>query len=636
MTKYLKKIEIFIPFYKKGNPNNYITMSTTMSTTINLTQNKIIKKKIKIKKKKYVLRTRLQVPYGEKEKIKIKKKKYVLRTRLQVPYGEKEKIKIKKRTQSLQLEIEAEEDEKFKTYPNQQPCAEEILNYFLNAYIIAVFVFALTQSGKTGVLLALIKLWCESKKGKLLLPRENIYIITGLSSKDWIRQTKSRFPDCLEKNIFHRGQLKKFKKHIQNKKNCLILIDEPQIAAKSGQTISKTFQELGWMNTAYLLKNDIKIVEVTATPDGVGIDVADQWPNTNYKIIKMNPGDGYTSIFNLHDSERVKQYEDLVNCIDKKNQKYDDKKSCKNINELKLDIDNFPEPKYHFIRIYTQHGEKTKENLQKIMDTSEYDYKEFDAKTTKGDWNVGPPDERDYRVNINKDLLAIKPKKHTLILVKEMLRCAQTLEKKHIGIMYERRVAKDNDSAQIQGLAGRITGYGVPDDIIVFTNIDTIHRYKKIYEADGDLKKAGVTWNSTTTKNKNGVAVPRKVTFMGEISPGKKRTVFDLKTQRYLRRKFNSFKEADDFKLEKFGSRFSKKDFDARKKDKNGRIKNSVRGKWKIINKGDIDYSYGLETGDSSNARLWVTYDGNDTVPTFVVVWKSESSSDAEEKQKNI
>ena len=204
-------------------------MSTTMSTTtIKLTQNKIFKKKIKTKKKKYVIKTRLQVPYSEKET-----------------------IKIKKRTKCLKLEIEAEEDEKFKTYPNQQKCAEEILNSFIIPYIIAVFVFALTQSGKTGVLLALIKLWCESQEGKLLLPRENIYIITGLSSTDWLSQTKSRFPECLEKNIFHRGQLKKFKKHIQGKKNCLILIDEPQIAAKSGQTISKTFKELGWMNTAY-------------------------------------------------------------------------------------------------------------------------------------------------------------------------------------------------------------------------------------------------------------------------------------------------------------------------------------------------------------------------------------------------
>jgi hypothetical protein len=583
-------------------------------STIKFTQNKIIKKKIKIKKKKYVIKTRLQVHYGEKEK-----------------------IKIKKRTQALQLVIEAEEDEKFKTYINQQKCAEEILNSFIIPYIIAVFVFALTQSGKTGVLLALIKLWCESQEGKLLLPRENIYIITGLSSKDWLRQTKSRFPECMEKNIFHRGQLKKFKKHIQGKKNCLILMDEIQIAAKSGQTISKTFKELGWLNTVYLLKNDIKIVEVTATPDGVGIDMANQWPNTNYKIIKMDPGVGYTSIFTLYKSGRVKQYEDLVNCTDKKNEIYDDETSYKNINVLKIAIDNFTESRYHFIRVNTRYGEKTKENLQKIMDPIKYDYKDYDSKIKKSDWNVGPPDERNDRVNINKDLLAIKPKKHTLILVKEMLRCAQTLEKKHIGIMYERRVTKDNDSAQIQGLPGRIPGYGVPDDIIVFTNLDTINRYKKIYEADGDLKKAGVTWNSSTTKNKNGVSVPRKVTFMGEMSPVKKEKE-EQEEIKYEFAEFTSWEDANEFKFEKFKSRFNEKMFEKRwREGKNGeaikpaeapdgKIMNNIRGTWKIINRGDTsDFNYGLK-GAGGDGRLLVTYDGDGKVPTFVVVWKKESS----------
>lgn len=552
--------------------------------------------------------------------IKIKNKKYVIKTRLQVNYSEKETIKIKKRTKSLKLEIEAEEDEKFKTYINQQKCAEEILNSFIIPYIIAVFVFALTQSGKTGVLLALIKLWCESQEGKLLLPRENIYIITGLSSTDWLSQTKSRFPECMEKNIFHRGQLKKFKKHIQNKKNCLILIDEPQIAAKSGQTISKTFKELGWMNTAYLLKNDIKIVEVTATPDGVGIDVADQWPNTNYNIIKMEPGDGYTSIFTLYKSGRVKQYEDLVNCTDKKNEIYNDETSYKNINVLKLAIDNFPEPRYHFIRVNTRCAGKTKENLQKIMDPNEYDYKDYDSKIKKSDWNVGPSDESNDRVNINNDLLEIKPEKHTLILVKEMLRCAHTLKKEHIGVMYERAVKQDNDSAQIQGLPGRVTGYGVPDDIIVFTNLDTIVRYEKIYEADGDLKKAGVTWNSTTTKNRNGIAVPRKPTFMGELSPAFKRK--DTEERKYEFREFRNFYEANQFKLMKFGRKFSKERFNKREKDERGRIKNNIRGEWKIINRGDeSDFNYGVSGAGASGAgiRLLVAYDGDE--PTFVVIY---------------
>ena len=258
------------------------------------------------------------------------------------------------------------------------------------------------------------------------------------------------------------------------------------------------------------------------------------------------------------------------------------------------------------------------------MDPIKYDYNDYDSKIKKSDWNVGPSDESNDRVNINNDLLAIKPEKHTLILVKEMLRCAHTLKKEHIGVMYERAVTKDNDSAQIQGLPGRVTGYGVPDDIIVFTNLGTIDRYNKIYEADGDLKKAGVTWNSTTTKNKNGIVVPRKPTFMGELSPAFKRK--DTEERKYDFSSFNTWYDANQFKLRTFGKKFLKERFNNRKKDEHGRIMNHIRGPWKIINRGDTsDFNCGLKEA-GGDARLLVTYDGDEKVPMFVVVWKKKSS----------
>ena len=63
----------------------------------------------------------------------------------------------------------------------------------------------------------------------------NIYVITGLSSNEWKKQTKERLPQILENNIFHRNQLKEFMESIKDKKNILVLMDEVQIWNKNKQ-----------------------------------------------------------------------------------------------------------------------------------------------------------------------------------------------------------------------------------------------------------------------------------------------------------------------------------------------------------------------------------------------------------------
>jgi hypothetical protein len=429
-------------------------------------------------------------------------------------------------------------------HPPQTNTAEEIFNLFMIPYIVAVLVFALTQSGKTGLMIAIIKLWAEKcKNGDTHIEMENIYIITGLSSKDWKEQTLERMPGFLKENIFHRGGLNRkknsFWKAIKGKKNCLILIDEVQIAS-TGKTIKKAFEKCGILDKNYCFKHDIKIVEVTATPDGIGIDLAKDvseggWPKRNYRYLSMPADEGHTSHFTYlatldpGKQTRLYQYRDLVNYKMKNGRgTYDDAKSEQNIREIKqtyhTHFDN--QPKYILIRVNTQHGAKTEENLKKVFLESECNYLEYNAKIKKRDWPQwnGPDDEADFKVDINKDLLDIEPKKLTIVLVKDMLRAAKTLTKHHIGIVYERAAKRDNDSAQIQGLPGRVTGYNVPDHIVVFTNIKTIRNYKKIYEADGNIAEANVPWNSTSSKtNSKGEVAAKGKTWHAAMSKRKRK-----------------------------------------------------------------------------------------------------------------
>ena len=88
----------------------------------------------------------------------------------------------------------------------------------------------MTQTGKTGCMTALINHYILSNT----IPKDNIYIITGLSDIEWKKDTKNRMPDTINSRVFHRANLPKtFLKDI--KTSTLIMMDEIQIACDCTQ-----------------------------------------------------------------------------------------------------------------------------------------------------------------------------------------------------------------------------------------------------------------------------------------------------------------------------------------------------------------------------------------------------------------
>jgi len=84
-----------------------------------------------------------------------------------------------------------------------------------------------------------------------------------------------------------------------------------------------------------------------------------------------------------------------------------------------------------------------------------------------------------------------------------MLRCAKTLKKQHIGILYERYSRNPDDTTIIQGLVGRNTCYDNNGISICYTNIDSIIRYETLWQSNFENKT--IKWNSKTTKYVNGI-----------------------------------------------------------------------------------------------------------------------------------
>ena len=369
-------------------------------------------------------------------------------------------------------------------FENQEMIGSQVVTHLNNRKIINIMVVSKTQSGKTGSMCSTIKKYLEDSSN--LIPIENIYIITGLSSCEWKEQTKERMPESIQSRVFHRCQLPStFAKEIKDKHNILIMMDEIQVAAKKGQTIHNSFKNAGLLNKSKLYENDIKIIEYTATPDGTIYDLM-KWNDASTKIL-ADVGDGYVSSYNLLEMGRVKQFKDICG-YDKKTGEVDEA-VFENIQEIKNDIITFDNPRYHIIR--TKNGleqDLTIKNFKQIFNIDSYNFIKYDGES--------------YIVDINKTLIN-QPEKHTFIFIKEMLRCAKTLNKGYIGILYDRYNKNPGDSTIIQGLVGRDTGYDNNGTSICYTNKDSIVKYEKLWNSE--FEDNTIKWISGTTKSINGI-----------------------------------------------------------------------------------------------------------------------------------
>ena len=392
---------------------------------------------------------------------------YENRTRREIGYNERELKDINIDKEILLLQIKKKSNnQKNIIYENQKRCAKLICKEFKKKKIINALVYGKTQTGKTGCMTALIKYFVSKNN----IPIDNIYIITGLSDVAWKKDTKDRMPTSINDRVYHRANLPKtFVKDVRSKENLLIIMDEIQYACKEEQTLNKIFKECGFYDLDNLLDNDIKLVQFSATPDGNINDIGD-WKDFSCKL-KLEPGENYVGSKDLLNFDRVKQFKDLT--------------IIENVIELLQLIKIFKNPMYHLIRVPSKAGSKQQtviENFKSIF-KDKYIYNTDCLKKNKEDINI---------------LLNKKPEKHTFIFYCEILRCAKTQYKEHIGISYERIASFINDSTITQGSVGRLTGYDDNGESICFTNIKTLENYEKLWESNMEFTD-GLSWNSNTT-----------------------------------------------------------------------------------------------------------------------------------------
>lgn len=527
--------------------------------------------------------------------------------RIPVLYSKKQLTSIIKKIQILHDEIEIL-SETAKIHDNQKTVAKKVLINFKNRKVLCQLVIAKTQSGKTSAMIVSIDY--ITADDDLRLPVENIFIFTGLSSTEWDKQTKERFPHILHSNIMHGPvALRKMANKIRDMKNVLIIIDETQIASKEQQTIHRILENAGLYDEHVLFKQDIKILQFSATPNGVSYDI-DRWGVHAEKLL-MQPGKNYTGTDWLLENGKLYEYKPLVvkpsaatgnmsiSEIKNRIRGFKGKKMSKQDIKLKKDLEinlkvmnkqqekvldalrelkeiieqNFPDEKmYHIIRA------PSKELQDELMDNIDqiFDDDDLYAIDTYNEENT-------YDIN---DMLKRKPSQHTFILIKERLRCSKTIYKKYIGVCYERYTEDPDDSVMNQSLAGRLTGYDYNEKSICFTHIESIKRYNKLWDNGfKDDEKNEIALNTATTRiNKKGHMT--LTATHAQPPTGIKKSTLKNPTYEYgsyiACKEFDTFKDLKSFYLKQFDKNDEKKLTEKKKKDAAGFVVENINNRLTI------------------------------------------------------
>ena len=278
-------------------------------------------------------------------------------------------------------------------HANQQKAAAEMIAHFKDPRVLNVMCVAPMQSGKTGIMISFIDMYMQQN----YIPKTNIFIITNTASTDWKKQTESRVPQCLHANIYHHGELSKFSTKLKSMKesgtleNILICIDEPQVASKIDQSLAKLMRECGVFGKKERLKRDIKMVQVSATPNAT-LKSLENWGDDYSKVVHATPGEEYTGYEKLLNNNQISQCKELVGTD-----------NIDNIREIKNVILNYKTPRYHIIRMKTGKNfyKETRLTFQSIFEDS-VKFEEYNMKTETDD--------------INK-FLDHEPKIHTIIFI---------------------------------------------------------------------------------------------------------------------------------------------------------------------------------------------------------------------------
>lgn len=373
----------------------------------------------------------------------------------------------------------------------QKEVSESILRLFLTKALVTLC--APPQWGKTGVSLYTSFKMVKERK----IDENSVYFITAMSDRSWVDQTRERILPMWRKNVFHRNTLERFKRILEKKekKNMLIIIDECHMANSISHTLGRVFQELNVKDPQSMVKNNIKILQISATPSNSLID-GDEWGEYHSKVTpKVDPG--YVSFERMIDDERVFSpfcLEDLSDA-----ERYIDENTSGKI------------PMYHFIRSVacgtggSQTYMEIQTNLEILCEEKNFTFIEMNMEME--------------RKEIRKlfENLKNKPEKNTFILIKNMLGASKTLDDTYIGSVHESFPMKKDYNSEVQGLPGRLCGWTKrrgKDGPRIYCDGFILEKYIDLYKSNFSYSGEDFMWRDSRLKVNLSGDVRSKTSFI--------------------------------------------------------------------------------------------------------------------------
>lgn len=342
------------------------------------------------------------------------------------------------------------------TFDNQKQFGEIIQSHFSNKHILHTLAIAPTQSGKTGSMLSTCFHMLNHKD--TYVPPQHIFVFTAHSSREWLLQTKQRFPDFMHDNIFHRPQASALLNKIKNKQNILLILDEAHIAAKPFQTLFNIFDKSRFFDFQFCYDNNIKILSFTATPNALPQHFTHSWKSSHVNTYMEVP-ESYKGIQQMIQNKRIFINKDLCgfdsDTLSVKPQTFTFIKEF-------LDIIDFKHssPKFHIIR--THRALLHDITIQNFKHTLHTHFPHIHTSL------ISEPKQ-----SFDFDSLQNKPPVHTFVFIVDKLRCAKSIHLYHVASLYDRFVQKPNFEAIRQGFIGRASGFYTHETPFCFSQFHT-------------------------------------------------------------------------------------------------------------------------------------------------------------------
>lgn len=375
-------------------------------------------------------------------------------------------------------QIKSKDPMKEIVYPNQAEAALELFQAFMIENKVAATLIALPQAGKTGTFLEVAYRMCTFNDDEKAIDPEQLLIITGMSDRDWRKQTSNDMLTTFEKKVKHRGQFESLPTILRSLHDSLIIIDECHIAAEKEQSMSAMLRDAGLLNIDELRKRRIFLLEVSATPGATLYD-AQNWGIDNHSVVILKESPKYIGFRNFLAEGRLHESHDLT--------------KPEGVASLMQFIeDTFPEPRYHILRL------SGKRSIQTATNT----IREY--ANARG-WIVNNHNANERMWDLDH-IMTTPPRYHSIIIIKEFWRAGKRLCDKYVGIVHEPKTQIEDTNVTSQGLVGRLCGNDKKkgeDAPHAFCNTGLIQDYLAWIDAKGDYS-AVLRYKSKNLNAKKG------------------------------------------------------------------------------------------------------------------------------------